>query len=449
MKDNSFKIRIFALLSLLIAASAAVSGKNLEFPGSESAQTAVMITDLATGNTIVSQNPDMLVMPASVVKALTTATALRKLGPDHQFETRVTIDGTRDGDSFTGRLTIYGGWDPGIHGVSFPGNNDLTAEIVEALQADGITNGHFTYKVESNGYDQGPNDEWFISEAGVSYATGAYAFNCYDNLFSLNLKNRTSTPAFSDVRVKIINEDSPRTIIRPVDTYTYIIKGKDINTNQPLNVAMNNPAEVYRYNLANDLHYKGYWESTTEQPESDPRLLFTHKSAELRRIARTVMVQSNNLGAESLLRISFPGQTLNSALESEMKLWKESGVDTRSISIYDGSGLSRRNAASARFISSLLSYMANDKDLSEVYLATFPVVGKDGTVKNFLKKTKLDGRLALKTGSLNGVQCYAGYKLDKNGHPTHTVVIMVNNFTCQRQALRKAITSFLLDTFKN
>lgn len=32
----------------------------------------------------------------------------------------------------------------------------------------------------------------------------------------------------------------------------------------------------------------------------------------------------------------------------------------------------------------------------------------------------------MKTGSMSGIQCYAGYKLDENYEPTHIVVVMMN-----------------------
>ena len=81
-------------------------------------------------------------------------------------------------------------------------------------------------------------------------------------------------------------------------------------------------------------------------------------------------------------------------------------------------------------------------------MSFFPKAGKDGTMKGFLAKTPLQGKIAMKTGSVNGVQCYAGYKLGVNGKPTHVVVIMVNNFFCSRQSLRKAIEAMLTKTFR-
>lgn len=86
--------------------------------------------------------------------------------------------------------------------------------------------------------------------------------------------------------------------------------------------------------------------------------------------------------------------------------------------------------------------------LADTYVNLFPKAGREGTVKNFLKNTVLEGKLVLKSGSMNGVHCYAGYKLGRNGKPTHAIVIIVNNFFCSRDALRKEMQRFLLAVFK-
>ncbi|MBR5744394.1 MAG: hypothetical protein IKX94_03605, partial [Muribaculaceae bacterium] len=54
---------------------------------------------------------------------------------------------------------------------------------------------------------------------------------------------------------------------------------------------------------------------------------------------------------------------------------------------------------------------------------------------------------ALKSGSMRGVQCYAGYKLDNDNRPTHVIVILINNFSGGRAELKAAIGRYLLETF--
>ena len=49
---------------------------------------------------------------------------------------------------------------------------------------------------------------------------------------------------------------------------------------------------------------------------------------------------------------------------------------------------------------------------------------------------------------MNGIQCYAGYKVDDNYAPTHTVVVILNNMS-DRQAARKAVGDLLLSLFSD
>lgn len=94
----------------------------------------------------------------------------------------------------------------------------------------------------------------------------------------------------------------------------------------------------------------------------------------------------------------------------------------------------------------LLETMATGP-MSDTYVSLFPKAGVEGTVKKLLRETPLEGSLALKSGSMKGVQCFAGYKLDPDGTPTHAVVIMVNDFKCKRATVIKAISDFLLKQF--
>ena len=53
----------------------------------------------------------------------------------------------------------------------------------------------------------------------------------------------------------------------------------------------------------------------------------------------------------------------------------------------------------------------------------------------------------MKTGSMRDVRCYAGYKLDNEGFPTHVIVVMVNKYACGGATVKKAVEDFLLSTF--
>ena len=93
----------------------------------------------------------------------------------------------------------------------------------------------------------------------------------------------------------------------------------------------------------------------------------------------------------------------------------------------------------------ILTQMSGDA----TYASFFPLAGQEGTLKKFLAETPLDSYIAMKTGSMKGIQCYAGYKLDEDYVPTHSVVIIMNDIVGKRDRVRKAAENMLLDIFIN
>lgn len=56
----------------------------------------------------------------------------------------------------------------------------------------------------------------------------------------------------------------------------------------------------------------------------------------------------------------------------------------------------------------LLTYALMSKDGQE-WVSTLPLVGFEGTVRNRLRDSPVQGQAWIKTGSLEGVRSYAGY----------------------------------------
>ena len=159
-----------------------------------------------------------------------------------------------------------------------------------------------------------------------------------------------------------------------------------------------------------------------------------------------MMHRSDNLMAEGMLRAIAPGGTRKDAIDEEMAVWTMAGIGAHGVKIVDGSGLSRDNRLTARFLGQIYQYMLGE-DFGNEYVSLFPLAGRHGTMRNFLIDTPLEGRVAMKTGSMKGVQSYSGYLLDEEGRPTHLLVFMANGFRCSRQALKNDIQRLLLELF--
>ncbi|MDE7388352.1 MAG: D-alanyl-D-alanine carboxypeptidase, partial [Muribaculaceae bacterium] len=178
---------------------------------------------------------------------------------------------------------------------------------------------------------------------------------------------------------------------------------------------------------------------------ASPVALLRYESPKLAEVGRSLMVRSDNLMAEATLRAIAPSLPLDSAIVREAKLWRTKGVDPGYWRINDGSGLSRFNAISAATLGAVLRAMALDSSLAAAYIDSFARVGLDGTLTSFLAKHPRKGEFVLKSGSMGGVQCYAGYRLDPNTRAaTHVIVVMVNNLVGSRAEFRRAVEQLLL-----
>lgn len=394
------KYNILLVVLAMLAASSAMAGSVIGFPRDRASSVAVVVRDLSTGEDVVSRNPYKAMLPASTMKCLTAAAALEAGLDTVRFETRVYVRGKIDDGVLMGDLVVVGGGDPTLESSQFPSNSGFIKEIVSAVRNLGIKGIEGEILVDASSFpDDGPCERWELSDVRYEYGAGLYALNFRDNRVG--------------------------------------------------DKAMESPSEAFGEALENSLLASGIpvcWQTVDSTGEPLTEILL-HRSPLGGDILDNLMKRSDNLFAEGMLRLLTPGQPRSAAIARERRLLSSRGLDFDITDIYDGSGLSRNNRVTACFMADLLEMMAGREEVTEKYVSLFPLVGEEGTVKSLLKGTRLQGKLALKSGSMNGVHCYAGYKLDDEGKPTHAVVILVNDFFCKRGEVRDAIADFLKRQF--
>lgn len=383
------------------AAMAAVPASGITFPRSHRANIGVIVRDLSTGENIVEQNPDKFLTPASIVKSITAASVLLAGKADTAFYTPVYALGDIDADGMlNGNIVINASGDPTTESPRFsnrPGLINSTADCIRRLGIRGIRG---SLEIDSAGFvQQGPVDRWEFDDLKYAYGAGLHPVNYHDNTI------------YSDKALADPAEELLITLEERLDADSINVEWNEVDTAGML-----------------------------------PRPLLTAVSPDAWQIMREMMEQSVNLYAESMLRLLAPGENRDSALARQLQLLQNLGIDTEATQLFDGSGLTRANRVTPDFMADLLETMAKS-EFSERFVSLFPCVGQQGTVRRLLCNTPLEGRLVLKSGSMNGVQSYAGYRLDSSNRPTHAVVIIVNDFTCKRAAVTSAISSFLLRQF--
>lgn len=451
----------------------------IQNPALKHASLGIYVKDLSTGKTIVSHNQDKSLTTASIMKLVTTATAIELLGPKYRYKTTLALDAQDPS-----RLLIIGSGDPTLGTSAFKENcNMFLFDWTRTLQNPlvGINNLKLYVVDDLFGYN-GVSDEWTWVDMGNYYASGAYGISVFDNSYQLffDTTNKNSCPVIlrTEPEIKGLNFTNHLKLNTTGSDNGYIygapfsyergLRG-DIpagRTAFSIKGDIPDPGLMLGETLAAELSKKGINVSLVEtaqndyishtcnsgQPEKTYRvgqILHVHQSRPLSDILRETNVESNNHFAEHLIRTIGRNQNSNiysDALQEGVKFansyWTKQNVSTSSLFLHDGSGLAPQDAASPEFFCELLSYMYNKSNYSKEFYATLPIAGQEGTLKNFMSNTKYSGKIRAKSGSIGGVQCYAGYLID--GDKRYAFTIMVNKFTGSRVAVRKSIESFLL-----
>ncbi|MEG1574926.1 MAG: D-alanyl-D-alanine carboxypeptidase/D-alanyl-D-alanine-endopeptidase [Bacteroidales bacterium] len=473
-----------SLFILFISFSLLVNGENIvdEFINSSAMKDAVAgisVVNLSNGEIVECYNESLPLVPASTLKLLVTASALKCYPFDKTFETVVSYCGEIKGDSLIGDIYVTGCGDPTLGSTYGKQRHDaIFSGIVNVLRVNGIRDISGRIVADDSNFSyQGVSPTWMMEDIGNYFAAGSYGINFCDNRYSLLLRTDKDgkkpviigcNPLIPDVKftnyltTKGDGNGSayitgiPFSDCRILSGYVphgrerYVIKG-DIP----------DPAMFFADTLKEYLRKNGvkcFGGATTvrllllsEKPICKGlKHLYSHKSDKLADIINVTNNISNNMYAETLLRwvalAKGKEASADGGIAAVKEIWRETGADLSGIWMYDGNGLSPKNRISPEKLSEILSAAANDKSVAAYFSASIPQTAKEGTVRNFMTGSPIAHKLRLKSGSMEGVQCYAGYFYGKE---SYAVVVMVNGFTANRSDVQRVIEHLLYGIFKN
>ena len=429
-----------------------VAVRALAFPidlaGLDTTRTAIWIHDLRWGLDLVNANIDRSLIPASVMKSVTSASLLNLADPMERFSTPVTAIGRINDGVLEGDIVIRANGDPTIDSQFFPDNKGFCDSILAGVRRLGISRVTGSVVVDESDFkDATTPPGWQAEDIPWPYGARLQGANFCDNRFRLSLPSKTSVPHVPDLKFSITRtRGRSAKVDRKDGSETFLVTG---NTRRAFsdNFAMPYPRKAMRYAVTETLRAAGIEVGDTPSGRTgESTMIYDHLSPPFGEILRSLMHRSDNLMAEGMLRAIAPGGTRADAIREEHAVWTMAGVSPHGVNIIDGSGLSRDNRLTARFLGEINRHMTAD-EYGDDYISLFPRAGYDGTMRNFLLDTPLEGNVVLKTGSMKGVQSYSGYLLDDHGHPTHIIVFVANGFRCSRAALKNAFQRLLLDTF--
>lgn len=429
------------------AMSAAARTVDLNLPAG--AVAGVYIEDIVTGEVLVDINGDRSMIPASITKAITSASVLAEHKPDYRFETEVFLDGDINGNVAEGNLVIKVCGDPTIESSYFPENLGFADSIAAALRRMGVDKITGSVVVDSESFVNQPLPTgWVEEDFAWPYGAGHFSTNFRDNKFTLTMPAKKSLPHVPGLIVRHTPAKGSLKIERKRGSREFLAKGTVRKGRQEVVLSNPDPEATLRHEVAESLGANGIEVEgrAMNVANSQRHPLYTHCSPELSEILRSLMFRSDNMMAEGALRMIAPGESREKAVEREMRIWELRNIDTEGVMLEDGSGLSRNDRMTPYFMGDVLAWMASHYNATD-YVRLFPKAGFEGTMKSFLKDSALEGAVAMKTGSMKDVQCYAGYKLDGEGFPTHVIVVMVNRFSSGRARIKSSIENLLLSTF--
>lgn len=438
----------------LICALCVWCAEPLNFKGSSGASIGIYISELATGKVIARHNDTKSFVPASVMKCVTAASAQTLLDGGSPFTTKVEIRGCIDDGVLNGNLYVVGAGDPTLGSRHFKERGSFTFAVIEWLETLGVDSIAGDIIIDNGGYPAiGVSPYWLLEDTAWEYGAGLYGINYKDNSFCMTL--RLGEENTVEGMVEVVNllkhgQKSDVVAMRGEGSSLLTVSGTLSTASYTSRYSMPAPEIALYDDMLEEFRQNGIGVGGEFiEGESGPLKSFGYDSPSRDEILKVMMFKSNNLFAEGMLRAivkDSDDKTYGKAVGIEKELWSGKGIDLSTARWLDGSGLAPVNRISPRVLASVLEYMAKSGG-SKAYVGLFPKVGKEGTVRSLLAKTRLEGTLALKSGSMNGVLCYAGFKLNAKGIPSHVVVIMVNGAICRSAEIRTSIGRYLLNVF--
>jgi len=475
MKGYCRSLYIFVFIAISIQSSGQNGALSTLLSDSSMMHASVSLyaADTETGRIILENNSAKSLIPASIMKLVTSAVVLELLGPGHTFRTTIGYTGSLDRNtgSLKGDIILKGGGDPAFLSERFADHyKDLISRWIDEIKKAGIKKIEGRIITDDSYYDFQPVPaKWLWEDAGNYYGAGAYGLSLYENTYEIYFKRLpgSNSPVISEIvpeecRSELSNwlvsagtSDKGYVFAAPYSTNGWLAGTIPENLGGfSLEASISDPPLLFSRILHSRLKNEGI--SITGEPatvrlmKSGPinnySAITDAVSPPLSALIEALNHESINLYAEHLLKelgkkFRANGSTA-SGLEVIREFLEKAGIEMSGMFIEDGSGLSPLNSVNAKEMTALLKYMKeNGKHFSEYY-SSLPAAGREGTLKNVFRDQVFDSRLSAKSGSMTRVRSYAGYITALSGKSIAFTVI-INNYTGPSKNLISSIENII------
>lgn len=360
------------------------------------------------GNIIEEYNADKQFIPASTIKLLTAVAALETLGSNYRFVTQFYIDTNNT-------LYVSGGGDPML-------TSEVIAAIVSELYNRGIRSIN-SYVLDDSSFqlEHSRPDGSINSDNPYDVGNGGLVANFNSIVIRKN----------ADGTVLSGEKQTPTTIIAEEIGKNLLPGNHRINIEAyPVN-GQTSPSLRYMAELLHTMFQKLGVHSRLEirkaQVPANLQVFYRYRSEKtVEEIVRLCLLYSNNFIANQLALVAGsskygPPATWNKARKLlEHFAYNEIGIVTKDLQVTEGSGLSRNTLATPTAMLKILQSFEPYRDLLPL---------KKGT--------------RLKSGTLDGVYCYAGYLDSRNGTVLYSFLLN------QKENTRNILLSDIRKYFNN
>lgn len=365
----------------------------------------LLVTDVKTGEVLLSYNDKKAFVPASNTKILTLYSCLSVLGdsiPAFKYFNR------------NDTLFVLGTGDPTLLHPDFPESTAL--KVLKKAKAIVASN----QNQQLSHYGVG----WAWDDYNDYYQTELSAFPIYGNVVRVKSEGNDIklSPDFFNSKLKDSSTNTGN-VIRDQwqNTFRY-----DKNARRKAGFNQEIPFKS-DYDLTAKLLSEAIGVSVSSRHFEITQPLKTAFSLPVDTVLRKMMQQSDNMLAEQLLLLAGGTFTDTVSTDKSIRYLKNNLLEEvkETYKWVDGSGLSRYNLFSPAIMVYVLNKMYKEFPQERVF-SLMSVGGKAGTLRNKYKSEQ--PYVFAKTGSMSGVYNESGYIIAKSGRVL-TYSIMRNNFT--------------------
>ncbi len=172
----------------------------------QGASFSILAKEVQTGTILFDYDSNRELTPASVMKTVTTATALDILGADYRYATRIEYDGELRQGILNGNIYINGSGDPTLGSAYLDSDKDSVIHLwISSIHNAGIRQINGSVIADEQQFDtEGVSMKWLREDLGSYYGQGSYGLSIFDNLYKLDIQ--TGAPGTTPVILGCVPE---------------------------------------------------------------------------------------------------------------------------------------------------------------------------------------------------------------------------------------------------